>query len=102
VAGRSFYEVALGLLVVLVGVRVFCLAPQTATGARRLLARLASLLGALLGVLHVFHVTVGSAWGSFVDAMAPGVPLSARAWLGAATVALVAVWTWHTSPAIRG
>jgi hypothetical protein len=75
------------------------LAPRTATGARRAVARAAAILTLFVALLH----GVGSELRDLLDAREH--PLFATPWrefLAAVSVATATVYTWTTSPAVRG
>ncbi|MFO0601665.1 MAG: hypothetical protein U0324_00765 [Polyangiales bacterium] len=89
----------MGLAVVALGVRTLRLAPRTATGARRALARAAAALVALVGALHA----AGPELVAYLDVVAPpALRAPSREGLAAGLVAFSSVWAWATSPAVRG
>lgn len=88
-----------GALVIALAARAHRLAPRTATGLRRAVARLAAAVAALVGALHL----AGPALVDLVDLAAPaGLAAPTRVWLSAALVAAASGWAWWTSPAVRG
>ncbi len=88
-----------GVVVIALAFHTHRLAPRTATGMRRLLARLAAALAAVVGALHL----AGPELLDLVDLAAPGgLRAPAREWLAAGLVAATSAWAWATSPAIRG
>jgi hypothetical protein len=88
-----------GALVIALAVHAYRLAPRTATGLRRAVARLGAALAALVGALHL----AGPELLDVIDVAAPaGLRALTRAWLAAALVGAASGWAWWTSPAVRG
>jgi len=88
-----------GALVIALAVHAHRLAPRTATGLRRAVARFAAASAALVGALHL----AGPELVDLIDVAAPaGLHAPTRAWLAASLVAASSGWAWWTSPAVRG
>lgn len=88
-----------GLCGLTLAVRALRLAPRTATGSRRAVARVAAALSALIGALHL----AGPSVIARLDTLAPAALGSpAREQWSAVIVAVASAWVWGTSPAVRG